>query len=173
MEERYRAYRVRQAQALIPFLPHEAIRPLYSQARSWAGESGISMGKDPLAILLLFLQEIMPFPPFEIWVEDRAAHLEAHLEEEFASEPAHRRTSPPVTVASRGLELSGRRWQASLQLFRRNEAWRGFISFRAPGEVSGLRTADIFREEDPEEIRDRFLAFHRGTLEAFLRSVMV
>jgi hypothetical protein len=35
-----------------------------------------------------------------------------------------------------------------------------------------VRTADIFREEDPEEIRDRFRAFHSGTLQAFLRSVL-
>ena len=108
----------------------------------------------------------------DVWVADRAAHLDAHLKEEFASGPTHREASPPVTVASRGLEMSGRRWHASLRLFRRDEAWRGFIAFRASGEARGPRTADIFREEDPEEIRDRFLGFHAGTLEAFLRSVL-
>lgn len=172
LETRYRAYRARQAQALISLLPQEAIRPLYSRARAWAAEMRVSRGKDPLATLLLFLQEIIPLPPMQVWMADRAGHLDAHLEEEFASAPAHRRSSPPVTVASRGLEISGRRCQASLRLFRRDEAWRGFISFRVPGESHGLRTADIFREEDPEEIRDRFLAFHAGTLEAFLRSIL-
>ena len=172
MEERYRAYRLRQAQGLISLLPREAIRPLYSRARAWAGENGIALGKDPLATLLLFAQEIIPLPPLEIWMADRADHLDAHVEEEFASSPAHRHDSPPVTVASRGLEMSGRRWHASLRLFRRDEAWRGFIAFRSPGEGPGLRTADIFREEEPEAIRDRFLAFHAGTLEAFLRSVL-
>lgn len=172
MEARYRAYRARQAQALISLLPHEAIRPLYARARAWAGEMGVAREKDPLATLLLFLQDVLPLPPLEVWSADRVHHLDAHLEEEFASGPAHRRTSPPVTVASRGLEVSGRRWRASLRLFRRDEAWRGFISFKAPGEAEGLRTADIFREEDPDEIRNRFLAFHAGTLEAFLRSVL-
>lgn len=172
MEERYRAYRLRQAQGLVSLLPREAIRPIYSRARAWAGEQGIVLGKDPLATLLLYLQEIMPLPPLEVWVADRAANLDIHLQEEFASGPPPREASPPVTVASRGLEMSGRRWNASLRLFRRDEAWRGYIAFRASGGGRGLRTADIFREEDPEEIRDRFLGFHAGTLEAFLRSVL-
>jgi len=173
LKSRYRAYRSRQAQALVSVLPHEAIRPLYSKARIWAGEVGIPLGKDPLATLLLYLQELIPLPPFEIWLADRAAHLDAHLEEEFASEPAHHRVSPPVTVESRGMEMGGRRWRASLKLFRRDDAWRGFITFRRAGDEAGVRTADIFREEDPEEIRDRFKAFHSGTLQAFLRSVLI
>lgn len=172
LRSRYRAYRSRQAHALVSVLPQEAIRPLYSRARVWAGETGIPLGKDPLATLLLYLQEIIPLPPFDIWLADRAAHLDAHLEEEFASEPAHRRVSPPVTVESRGLEMAGRRWRASLNLFRRDDAWRGFIAFRRAGDDTGVRTADIFREEDPEEIRDRFRGLHSGTLQAFLRSVL-
>ena len=173
LKSRYRAYRSRQANALVSILPQEAIRPLYSRARIWAGEIGIPLGKDPLATLLLYLQEILPLPPFDVWLADRATHLEAHLEEEFASEPAHRRVSPPVTVESRGMEMAGRRWRASLNLFRRDDAWRGFITFRRAGDDTGVRTADIFREEDPEEIRDRFRGFHSGTLQAFLRSVLV
>jgi hypothetical protein len=172
LDKRYHAYRIRQAQGLISLLPRDAIRPLYSRARAWAVEAGAPPGKDPLALLLLFLEDLMPLPPFEVWVGDRASHLEAHVEEEFASGPAHRRNSPPVTVASRGLDLGGHRWQASLRLFRRDEAWRGFIAFRNSDKSDPLRTADIFREEDPEEIRSRFLAFHNETLEAFLRSVM-
>jgi hypothetical protein len=172
LKSRYRAYRSRQANALVSILPQEAIRPLYSRARIWAGEIGIPLGKDPLATLLLYLQEIIPLPPFDVWLADRTTHLDAHLEEEFASEPAHRRVSSPVTVESRGLEMAGRRWRASLSLFRRDDAWRGFISFRRAGDDTGVRTADIFREEDPEEIRDRFRGFHSGTLQAFLRSVL-
>lgn len=172
LKARYREYRSRQAQALVSILPQEAIRPLYSRARVWAGEAGIPLGKDPLATLLLYVQEIIPLPPLEVWLADRVAHLDAHLEEEFASGPAYQRASPPVTVESRGLEMSGRRWRASLNLFRRDDAWRGFITFRRAGDETGVRTADIFREEEPEEIRDRFLAFHSGTLQAFLRSVL-
>jgi len=172
LKSRYRAYRSRQAHALISILPQEAIRPLYSRARVWATELRVPVGKDPLATLLLYLQEILPLPPFDVWMADRIHNLDAHLEEEFASGPAHRRASPPVTVESRGLEMGGRRWSASLNLFRRDDAWRGYISFRRAGDEAGIRTADIFREDDPEEIRDRFKNFHSGTLQAFLRSVL-
>jgi hypothetical protein len=172
LRSRYRAYRSRQAQALVSFLPQEAIRPLYAQARTWAAEVGVRIGKDPLATLLLFLQELLPLPPFEVWLRDRAEHLPAHLEEEFTSAPAHRRISPPVTVESRPVSLGESHWRASLSLFRRDEAWRGFISFRPVGDGPGVRTADIFREEDPEEIRSRFLSFNAHTLQAFLRSVL-
>ena len=172
LKSRYRAYRSRQAQALVSFLPHEAIRPLYARARAWAGEVGVGVEKDPLATLLLFVQNLLPLPPFEVWLEDRSEHLEAHLEEEFTSAPAHRRVSPPVTVESRAVSLGETHWRASLNLFRRDEAWRGFISFRPVGEGPGVRTADIFREEDPEEIRDRFLSYQPHTLQAFLRSVL-
>ncbi len=172
LRSRYRAYRSRQAQALVSFLPQEAIRPLYAQARTWAAEVGVRIGKDPLATLLLFLQELLPLPPFEVWLRDRAEHLPAHLEEEFTSAPAHRRISPPVTVESRPVSLGESHWRASLSLFRRDEAWRGFISFRPVGDGPGVRTADIFREEDPEEIRSRFLSFNARTLQAFLRSVL-
>ncbi len=172
LKSRYRAYRARQAQGLVSILPRDAIRPLYAQARSWAGEVGVEVGKDPLATLLLFLQEILPLPPFEIWLKDRGEYLEAHLEEEFTSAPAHHRASPPVTVESRAMTLGQSQWRASLNLFRRDEVWRGFISFRPVGNGPGVRTADIFREEDPDEIRSRFLAYQPHTLQAFLRSVL-
>jgi hypothetical protein len=172
LKTRYRAYRSRQAQALVSFLPRDAVRPLYARARAWAGEAGVPVGKDPLATLLLFVQDLLPLPPFEVWLADRSEHLEAHLEEEFTSAPAHRRVSPPVTVESRAVRLGDSQWRASLNLFRRDEIWRGFISFRPVGDGPGVRTADIFREDDPEEIRNRFLSYQPHTLRAFLRSVL-
>lgn len=172
LASRYRAYRSRQAQALVSLLPHDAVRPLYARARAWAGEVGVDVGKDPLATLLLFLQEIIPLPPFDVWMKDRSENLEAHLEEEFTSPPAHRRVSPPVMVESRGVRLGEELWRASLGVFRREEVWRGFISFRPLGEGPPVRTADIFREEDPEEIRNRFLSLNAHTLRAFLRSLL-
>lgn len=172
LASRYRAYRSRQAQALVSLLPQDAVRPLYARARAWAGEVGVDIGKDPLATLLLYLQEIIPLPPFDVWIKDRSENLEAHLEEEFTSAPAHRRVSPPVMVESRGVRLGEELWRASLSVFRRDEAWRGFISFRPLAEGPGVRTADIFREENPEEIRNRFLSLNAHTLGAFLRSLL-
>lgn len=169
---RYRAYRARQAQALVSLLPRTAIRPLYARARTWAAGAGIEMGKDPLATLLLYLQDLLPLPPFDIWLKDRSEHLAAHLEEEFTSAPAQRRLAPPVMVESRPVLVGDEQWRANLNLFRRDDVWRGFISFRPLGEGPGVRTGDIFREEDPEEIRKRFLSFHPRTLHAFLRSIL-
>jgi hypothetical protein len=118
LEARYEEYRHRQAKGLISILPREAIRPLYGQAREWGRETGREVEKDPLATLLLFLETILPLPPRSVWEEDRAAHLDAHVREEFASPPAHRQDSPPVTVESRAMDMDGHRWRATLNLFR-------------------------------------------------------
>lgn len=172
LDARYEDYCRRQVKGLVSLLPKEAIRPLYARARAWGRDTGNEVEKDPLATFLLFLQELLPLPSREVWERDRAEHLDAHVREEFDSPPAYRGDSPPVTVESRGLELDGRRWRATLNLLRRDEAWRGFIVFHRLGDKETVRTADIFREEDPDEIRKRFLAFHNQTLQAFLRSVL-
>jgi hypothetical protein len=172
LRSRYEEYCRRQAKGLVSNLPREAIRPLYAKAREWGRETGREVHKDPLATLLLFIREVLPLPPLDVWSVDRARFLDAHLEEEFESPPAHRQSSPPVVVESRAMELEGERWRASLSLFRRDEAWRGFISFQETGRERSVRTGEIFREDDPEEIKDRFLGFHNHTLQAFLRSVL-
>jgi hypothetical protein len=169
---RYLQYCRRQAQALVSILPKEAIRPLYARAREWGRRTGKEVDKDPLATFLLYLEELLPLPPRKVWEQDRTANLDAHVREEFDSPPAQHRASPPVTVESRGMEMDGRRWRATLNLFRRDEAWRGYIVFNPLGEAHTVRTADIFREEDPDEIRTRFLGFHNQTLQAFLRSIL-
>ena len=169
---RYEEYCRRQAKGLVSILPKEAIRPLYARAREWGRNTGQEVVKDPLATFILFLRDLIPLPPRDVWEKDRAENLNAHVKEEFDSPPAHRRSSPPVTVESRGMEMEGRRWRATLNLFRRDEAWRGFIVFNLLGEDETVRTTDIFREEDPDEIRNRFLGFHNQTLQAFLRSVL-
>ena len=172
LELRYREYRRRQAGAFASLIPRNAIRPVYARAREWAREMGLEGGKDPLAVLLLFLEESIPLPPYEVWVDDRRQHLDAHLQEEFEPGRAPGEGAPPVTVESRGVVMEGRRWRASLNLFRREDAWRGFIAFRALDGNGGVRTGEIFREDDPEEIRERFRSYHAQTLQAFLRSVL-
>jgi hypothetical protein len=172
VESRYREYRRRQSKAMVSLLPKEGIRPLYARAREWGRDTGMEVEKDPLATLLLYVEELLLLPPLEVWLQDRVENLEAHLRDEFESPQAYRRSSPPVTVESRGMDMDGRRWRATLNLFRRDEAWRGFIAFNPLGAEGKVRTADIFRENDPEEIRERFLSFHNQTLQAFLRSVL-
>lgn len=172
LADRYRRYRRRQARGLVSLLPSDAVRPLYARARRWAKERTVEPGQDPLALLLSYLEDLMPLPPLARWAEDRRRFPGAHLEEEFESAPAHGTSSPPVAVENRAVEMEGERWVASLRLFREHDAWKGFIAFGGPGAGEGLRTTDIFREEDPEEIRGRFRAFHDQTLQAFLRSVL-
>jgi hypothetical protein len=169
---RYEEYCRRQAKGLVSILPKNAIRPLYARAREWGRMTGKEVEKDPLATFVRYLQEVMPLPPRAVWEADRSKNLAAHVREEFDSPPAQHRSSPPVTVESRGMEMDGRRWRATLNLFRKDEAWRGFIIFNPLGESEVARTADIFREEDPDDIRNRFLGFHNQTLQAFLRSVL-
>jgi hypothetical protein len=172
LEDRYRDYRKRQAGLLASLLPKEAVRPTYAQAREWSKKMGLGGGKDPLATLLHYLEELLPLPPFEVWLADRSQNMDEHLQEEFKPGLTQTSPNPPVSVESRGMVMGGRKWRASLNLFRREDIWRGFIAFRPLDGVGGVRTADIFREEDPEEIRQRFLSFHSQTLQAFLRSVL-
>lgn len=166
----YAEYRRRQASALLGLLSRETIRPLYARAREWASARGVHDGKDPLATLLRYCQEILPLPPFDVWVRDRRENPVAHLREE--SGWLQGEAPEAVTVEVRSVRLGEERWTASLRLFHRDGAWRGYISFR---DVSGnrtVRTADIFREEEPGEIRRRFLSFRPDTLQAFLRSTL-
>ncbi|MFC1661375.1 hypothetical protein ACFL3S_08000 [Gemmatimonadota bacterium] len=171
-ELRYRAYRQRQARALVSLIPPEIIRPLYASARDWAQRRGQEVGKDPLATFLLFLESLLPLPPLDVWMEDRARNLSEHLHEELEGVEIHDSRSIPMRVDSRPVELGGERWRATLHLFRRAEAWRGYILFNQGDEREGVRTADIFREENPEEVRQRFLDCRSETLQAFLRSVL-
>ncbi len=172
LEVRYQEYRRRQARDLASALPREAIRPLHAKARRWASEIGLRAGGDPLATFTLFLETILPLPPFDVWAHDRAVHLAAHLQEEFGPPRIPTPGTPPVTVESRGVEMGGRRWRATLNVSRREEAWRGFIAFTPLEGNDPVKTGEIFREDDPEEIRERFRGYHVRTLRAFLRSVL-
>jgi hypothetical protein len=171
-EIRYRSYRQRQARALVSLIPPEVVRPLYASARQWARERGHEVGKDPLATFLLFLEALLPLPPMEVWKDDRSRNLAEYLQEESEGIEALQSRSIPMRVDARVVEHAGEEWRATLHLFRREEAWRGYIQFHRADEEKGLRTADIFREEAPEEVRERFLDCRPETLQAFLRSVL-
>lgn len=167
----YERYRERQVLSFLSLLPREGIRPLYRTARRWAVERDLHQEKDPLATLARYCQTILPLPPFPVWLEDFREHQGAYLEELDAA-PAGDGEPVPVTTEVRSLEEDGRRWYAALAVFRRDGAWRGYVTFRAEGSDSSFRTADIFRSDEPSEIRHRFEEFDRGTLAAFLRSTL-
>lgn len=167
----YDGYRRREAAALLSLLPRDAVRPLYRLARERQGAGGDGMPEDPVGLLVEFVErELLPLPPFAVWLSDFQRYRAAHLEGLDAA-PAGPDPAAPVAVEVRSVRYRAAEWYASLNLFRREGIWWGFIRFSAAGsEGEGVRTADIFREEDPEEIRGRFRSFGPDALQAFLRS---
>ena len=168
---RYHAYRRRQAAQLLHVIPREAVRDLYARAREWAKERGLHDGRDPMASLKKFAEELLPLPTFEVWLADRERFPLCHLED--YTESAHApRVSRPGKVEEREIGRDGRRWIGSLNVFREGDVWRGFIRFRERGKTQRYHTANIFREDSATEIRRRFREFDREALGAFLLSVL-
>lgn len=170
LEARYRAYRRRQAMRLLQLMPRDAIRPLHRQALAAAASGeGEARGDDPLDFLAAFCERVLPLPPMEVWRRDLLQHPDAHLED--LRESVHGPTADaPATLDSRELASASGRWRVFLRAFRDGEAWRGFMVFRPAAPGASFRTAAVFREADPLEIRERFRSFDPGALEAFLRS---
>ncbi len=170
---RYHAYRRRQASQLLHVMPREAVRPLYAEARAWAKERGVYDRRDPMTALVRYAELILPLPTFDIWLADRAAHPLSHLED--AAEASHMASETrPGCVDRRSFSARGQTWVAGLHVFRRDDVWRGFISFRREGAVVGEQyyTANVFREEDPQEVAERFADFDEASLWAFLNSAL-
>lgn len=151
-------------------LPREAIRPLYRSALQELGPQ-VPRPTDPMAVMLRYCERILPLPPFDVWQKDLALHRSAYLLDLHDSADAPRATAP-ATLEARLFHHVGEPWVAHLRSFRDNEAWRGHISFERQRTGSIYRTALIFREPDPAELRERFLSFEADTLEAFLRSAL-
>ncbi len=164
----YRAYRRRQARALVRLLPRDAVRPLYRRAIRGGAPA---LGADPLEALLACCEALLPLPPFDVWCADRALHPEAHLSDldDSAEAPT---ADAPATVESRALDIEGRPWIAHLRSFRDGAAWRGFIAFEDVRSRVVHRTAVIFREWASADVRERFLSFEPASLAAFLRSAL-
>ena len=171
---RYEAYRRRQAVRLVQMLPRDAVRPLYRRARDEAlrvGSLGDAGAHDPLALLVDFCQRLLPLPPFEVWLGDLQAHPDGHLADlaESADGPT---AEAPATMEVRSVEYRGRPWLARLRSFREQDLWRGYIAFEEGGSGRVHRTATVFCEHHPSELRERFLSFESTALEAFLRSAL-
>lgn len=167
LEARYRVYRRHQATLLARALPRDAVRPLYRRAYT---RSPPPTNDDPLAVLRGLCEDILPLPPFEIWKADLEAYPEEHLRDlgDWGEAPTVDR---PATVEMQTFPHGGVLWQAFLRVYREPEGWRGLIAFQQDsGPV--YRTAGVFHEADPAELRQRFLSFDQPALEAFLRSAL-
>lgn len=169
LEARYAAYRRRQARGLIRLLPREAIRPLYR--RALGHDEVVGPVADPLEALLRFCERLLPLPPFEVWLEDVREHATAHLRDldDSADVPT---ADAPTTVEARRFAFEGSPWVAHLRSFREGQTWRGYIAFENEQADHVHRTALIFSESDPVDVRERFLDFDLAALQAFLRSTL-
>ena len=168
---RYLAYRRRHADRLVRLIPREAVRELYGKARDWALEQGVHDARDPMATLTRFAEHLLPLPPFEVWLADRASHPLRHIEDCSESAPASP-PAQPAKVEERRFDCEGRIWVASLHVFAAGTRWRGFLRFRQSGHTRRYHTAHIFLEETAREVRRSFREFDGAALGAFLRSVL-
>jgi hypothetical protein len=162
----YERYCTHEARALAELVGPDGRRALLRAEHASGGELSIDA-------LERAGRRLLPLPPYERWLPDYLANRKAYLER--MGIPGVPDRSEPVTVAIRPV-FSG--WWAHLELRHEAEGgvWVGFIAFRPerggqdfPPPPS-VRTADVFRGEDPEELRDRFLSFQPATMEGFFRS---
>lgn len=170
LQSDYRDYRCRQARLLLGMTPREAVRPLHRRAIRCFGSTSDDP-EDAMALLLRLCEDLLPLPPFEVWLEDVRSNPDAYLADldRGADAPT---SSTPATIEARGFERAGSPWIARLRGFRGHDAWRGFIAFEESASGTVHRTALIFREDGPTDLRERFLGFESATLEAFLRSAL-
>ena len=120
--------------------------------------------------LLRFCEELLPLPPFHVWLRDREANVDAHLRH-LERGPDGDGAGDPFPAEVRSFRDGHDTWYATLGLYRAEGAWRGFVAFHRGPDTPVHRTAEIFREETPARVRSRFRAFQPAALRAFLRSV--
>ena len=123
--------------------------------------------------------EILPLPPFEVWVQD--FHLSRF---EYATVPGppmapEAPDGEPVTVELRNIRRDDEEWVAALAVRPRAEDWVGHIRF--PDGVEALHEAGVGSVVQPGgSIRDpqvieayrQFRDFDDRTLGAFLSSTL-
>ena len=93
------------------------MRPLCRCARLWATERGLHETKDPMSTLRVFCREVLPLPPFEVWLLDYENHLVAHagtgVEWARLAEPME-----PIAVDIRPMEHEAEPWHGTLEVYR-------------------------------------------------------
>ncbi len=171
LKRRYVGYCQWQVSLLLEVMPREAVRPLYRHARIWATERGLHESKDPMSTLRAFCREVLPLPPFDVWLSDYETHHEAHVGAGLGPSPLTD-AMEPIAVEFRRMEHEAEPWHGTLEVYRGGDAWRGLIRFQRDGERGYFRTGEIFCEDNLQDVRDRFISFTAPTLSAFLRSTL-
>ena len=171
LKGRYEEYCRQQVFLLLKIIPREAVRPLYRRARTWATERGIHESEDPMSTLRIFCREILPLPSFDAWLLAYETHRLAHVSTGLGVLPLPE-SMEPVAVEFRRLEHEAEAWRGTLEVYRGGDVWRGLIRFQRDGEDGHFRTSEIFREDDLQALRDRFISFTASIMISFLRSTL-
>ena len=124
-----------------------------------------------MSTLRLFCHAVLPLPPFDVWLMDYETHRLAHMSVGLGLLPLPE-PMEPIAVEFRRWEHEAEPWRGTLEVYRGGDAWRGQIRFRRDGEKGHFRTGEIFRENNLQDLRDRFSSFTALTLSAFLRSTL-
>jgi hypothetical protein len=169
LRERYARYQLQQGRELLALLPREGIRSLLR--RRLTDERSGTGSQFAMEELASACAELLPLPPFEIWLRDFHANRPAYLEIDVLG-PAGPEgpEGAPVTVAVRSFLADGEAWTAELIVRADPPGWCGSLHFRRGESQAGARTGDVFRADRAEGIRERFRSFDDHTLQAFLRS---
>ena len=172
LQGRYEEYCRQQVSLLLTIIPREAVRPLYRRARMWATDRGLHESKDPMSTLRAFCRDVLPLPPFDVWLLDHESQRVAHVSS--AGEWSSLATDPmePIAVDVRQIQHEAEMWDGTLVVYRGGDAWRGLIRFQRAGGEGHFRTGEIFCESDLQQLRDRFNSFTVPTMSAFLRSTL-
>lgn len=171
LRDRYTRYRLQQGRELLTLLPREGIRVLLRRrllADRAGGDPGLAMEE-----LATACADLLPLPPFAVWLRDFQEHRRAYLETDVLG-PAGPEApeGAPVTVAVRSFLADGEAWTAELVVRQGSDGrrWDGCLHFHRGEGDPVARTGDVFSEPRAEEVRERFRAFDDHTLRAFLRS---
>ena len=167
---RFEEYCRQQVTLLLEIIPREAVRPLYRRARIWATERGLHEAKDPMSTLRGFCRKLLPLPPLEVWLADcdhRVANPGAGVEWGTLSDPMK-----PIAVDVRRIDHDSGPGRRTLEGERSWDGWRGRNLVQRDGEEEYFRTGEIFREDDVQDLRNRFRSFTVSTMSAFLRSTL-
>jgi hypothetical protein len=168
LRDLYKLYCEHEARELVQMLPSEGRRQLLRQLSDAGGLPSIPR-------LIELAGNLLPLPSYDVWLDSYLSRRETYLER--LGIPSAPGRTEPVTVAVR--PVAGR-WWAHLNLRQDGLLWLGFITFHPEAAMadgshtpigSPLATTDIFRSEDVQEIRERFLGFGDATMQGFLRSV--
>ncbi len=165
--ERYAKYRLRQGRQLLHLLPREGLRQVMKLAAKPS-----SLDPDDFDRLAIVCANLLPLPPFAIWIRDFHDHRAAYEVEVGGETGPEIASGETVTVDLRVFSVAGDEWVAALELSPAAKGWRGRVRFHAP-QVEGVsQTADIFREDLSSDVRNRFRGTTDVTLRALLRSTL-